>query len=326
MAPIAPPAVRSLLGLRGLDADRLRALVAAAGAELVSPPRGDELAGHVVANLFFEDSTRTRVSFSVAAQRLGASVVDLATAGSSVNKGESLIDTAATVAAMGVDLIVTRTRQSGGAAVVARATGVPVINAGDGRHEHPTQALADALVLAEATGRTIDPASPDLAGPDLSGLVVAIVGDLAASRVARSNAWCLTALGADVVLVGPAAMAPVALAGLGAPEGGCVRVERDLDAVLPTVDAVMALRVQFERGSGAALGARADYRLRYALTEARAAAMKDGAIIMHPGPMNRGLEIDSVVADGPRSVITRQVAAGVAARSAVLRWVLTGGV
>lgn len=295
---------RNLLGLRGLPAPALRGLLDDAHrADAIAP---NELAGRTVANLFFEDSTRTRVSFTVAAQRVGAGVVDLTAQGSSLSKGETLGDTARTLEAMGVDVLVTRTTQSGGSKAVADAVACAVINAGDGRHEHPTQGLADALTIGRAFDRTD--------GWDFTDLRVAIVGDVVSSRVARSNVAALATLGAQTTLVGPGAMAPRALEGA----LGCA-VWHDLDQVLPEMDVVMMLRIQFERHGGSGMGSRRDYRHAYALTEARAEAMKPGAIVMHPGPMNRGLEIDSTVADGPRSVITRQVSHGVAVRMAALK-------
>ncbi len=290
--------------MQGLAPERVRALLAAS--RDASALRGDELRGRTVANLFFEDSTRTRASFTVAAQRLGAHVIDLGAKGSSVSKGESIADTARTIEAMGVDALVVRTREAGGAALVADAVSCAVVNAGDGRHEHPTQALVDALTLARATGRE--------SGFDFSGLRVAIVGDVVSSRVARSNIASLTALGAGVVCCGPPSMAPTALESL-----GCT-VCTDLDALVGEVDAVMCLRIQFERHADAAaptVSAR-EYRERFGMTTERAGRLKDGAWVMHPGPFNRGLEIDGEVADGGRSLILRQVACGPPVRTAVL--------
>ncbi len=289
-----------LLQIRGMSGDRVRKLLASA--RDASALRGDELAGVSVANLFFEDSTRTRVSFTLAAQRLGAHVVDVSGKGSSVSKGESIGDTARTIEAMGVGALVVRCAQSGGARVVGDAVSCAVLNAGDGRHEHPTQALIDALTLSRALGRE--------AGFDLSGVRVAIVGDCAASRVARSNIACLTTLGAEAVCCGPPGMAPRGLEAL-----GC-RVSNDLDAVVGEVDAVMALRIQFERSSS--IGSAREYRDRFGLTRERAQRMRRGAWVMHPGPMNRGLEIDGEVADGERSLVLRQVSAGPDVRAAAL--------
>lgn len=287
--------------------------------------RTGELEGKTVATLFFEDSTRTKTSFTLAAQRMSAGVIDLPMASSSVNKGETLIDTARTVEAMGVSAMVVRVRQSGGAALIAGAVECPVFNAGDGKHEHPTQGLLDAYTIAEAHGR--------LEGFDLSGLTVAIVGDLVSSRVARSGIAAMAALGARVVCVGPPGMAPGSLASL-----GCT-VTHDLDAVVGSADVVMMLRIQFERQEGAKQGDKQEgiettrhqgieakkvivsvheYREMYGMTVERAARMKKGAVVMHPGPMNRGIEIDGEVADGERSAVLRQVANGVAVRMAAL--------
>lgn len=285
------------------------------------------LAGCSVANLFFEDSTRTRSSFTAAAQALGATTVDLFGPGSSMSKGETLADTAMNIEALGVAAIVVRARQSGAAENMARAVRCPIVNAGDGRHEHPTQALLDALALANALRRD--------EGFSFEGVTVAIVGDVASSRVARSNAACLTALGARVVLVGPPAFAPFSLTVLGATSAGSgpCEVSGDLDAVLGEADAVMALRIQFERhGGGPTISSAREFRQLFGLTAARAARMKPGAFVMHPGPMNRGLEIDGVVADDHhaplargggrsrqgRSLIMHQVRCGVAVRMAAL--------
>jgi aspartate carbamoyltransferase catalytic subunit len=314
-----------LLGLQGMPAAELRSRLADAWAAHHAITREPEklarrLQGRVVANLFFEDSTRTRSSFSVAAARTGASVVELIGSSSSVNKGETLIDTARNVASMGVACIITRTRQSGGAANIARGLdefgpSCPVVNAGDGKHEHPTQGLLDALALAEAHKR--------LDGFDFSGLNIAIVGDVVSSRVARSNVAALTTLGARVTLVGPAVMAPGSLEGL-APG---VRIARGVDEVVAEADAVMMLRIQFERHDApgadttkksAPIASIREYRESFALTQERAARMKPGAVVLHPGPINRGLELDQAVADGPRSVIMRQVELGVAVRASVL--------
>lgn len=318
---------RGLLGLGGLSREEIRALLERAGELGRAGQRGEQpLRGRVVANLFFEDSTRTKTSFAIAGRRLGAEVVDLSSGSSSVNKGETLIDTARTVEAMGVGAIVVRARQSGAAAIIQAGVGVPVINAGDGRHEHPTQGLLDLYTIAGAHGRE------DF---DLSGLTVAIVGDVANSRVARSDIAGLGALGARTICVGPPALAPKGLESLGA------KVSHDLDAVLPKADVVVMLRIQFERhgapgggGEGgeksgekksAAIASIREYRAFYALTGERAARLKKGAVVMHPGPMNRGIEIDADVADGPRAVITRQVAHGVLVRMAALERALGRG-
>ena len=291
----------SLLTTRGADPAQARALLARARG---GGWRGDELRGCSVANMFLEDSTRTRTSFSLAARGLGARVVDLTGAGSSVSKGESALDTAWTLEAMGVDALVVRSGSSGEPAMIDAHTRCAVINAGDGTAQHPTQALGDAMVIGTRLGRADS--------WDFAGLSVVIVGDAVSSRVARSNTALLSALGAAVTLVGPPVMAPASLAALGA------RVSDDLDAALASADAVMMLRIQFERGGGSMLASRREYHARYGMTRRRADAMKDDAIVMHPGPMNRGVEIDGAVADSARSAVLDQVAAGVAVRSAVL--------
>lgn len=274
------------------------------------------LDGMIVANLFFEDSTRTRASFSVAATNLGAHVLDLLGSTLSVSKGETLIDTAKNVEAMGVAAFVVRAKQGGSAKMIADNVGIPVINAGDGKHEHPTQGLLDILTLAESHNRHDD--------FDLKGLSIAIVGDIASSRVARSAVAGMRTLGAKVICIGPPSMAPGSLEALGCTVSG------DLDSVLPKMDAVMMLRIQFERHDGAktpaigdsgktpAIASVREFRERYGLTRDRADRMKAGAVVMHPGPINRGIELDADVADGPRSVILRQVSNGVRVRMAVL--------
>jgi len=300
-----------LLGIEGMSTEDITALLDRA--EALRPivdgrePSSDALRGRVIANVFLEDSTRTRMSFALAAMRLGATTSDLTGAGSSVAKGESLIDTVRTIDAMGFDAIVIRCREAGGAMAVTPHVTCPIINAGDGAHEHPTQALLDALTLRQRFGR-------------LEHLCVAIVGDLRNSRVARSNLHLLNAFGAEVFLVGPPELAPDAMATI-VSGPGAVHVRRSLDEVLGQVDAVMMLRVQFERHDGTTL--QPDYRGRFALTAARAGRLREDAVIMHPGPLNRGLEIDAQAADDPvRSVITAQVRNGVAVRMAVLEGVL----
>ncbi len=296
-----------LITMTGADRGQARALLALAHADDF---RGDELAGMTIANLFFEDSTRTRVSFTVAAQQLGAGVVDLGSTGSSMSKGETLIDTAWTIESMGVDGLVVRASQSGASALIAEHVRIPVINAGDGMHQHPTQALTDALNIGRAHGRAD--------GWDFSGLHVVIAGDVVSSRVARSNIGLLTALGARVTLCGPAMMCPLGLAALGCD------VSNDLDALVPEADVLMMLRIQFERGGGARLASRRLYHACYGLTLGRARRMKPSAIVMHPGPMNREVEIAGAVADCGRSVIRDQVAGGVLVRKAALRMALGG--
>lgn len=291
-----------LLTTHDADPEQLRALLDQARDETFAH---DALSGRAVATVFFEDSTRTRVSFSLAAQRLGARVVDWTSKGSSVSKGESLIDTFWTIESMGFDAVVIRHPESGAAELVANHARCAVINAGDGSHQHPTQALADALALGEALDRD--------RGWDFAGVRVAIVGDCVSSRVARSNAAALQALGASVVLVGPQAMAPKELG----EALGC-DVAHDLDAVLGEVDAAMMLRIQLERGAGRLLPEGFPYHEHFGLNRLRAARMKDSAVVMHPGPMNRGVEIEGVVADSDRSIIRKQVEAGVRVRMAVL--------
>ncbi len=269
------------------------------------------LRGRTVVNLFFEDSTRTRISFEAAAKRLSADVINFAAKGSSVSKGESLKDTALTLEAMGADAVVLRHGASGAPYQLANSGWISsvVINAGDGTHEHPTQALLDAFTirrhLKQDTG-------------DLSGLRVAIVGDVLHSRVARSNVLLLNTLGATPVLVAPPTLLPVGI------EAWPAEVSYNLDSVLPDVDVVMMLRVQQERMQAAFFPSQAEYSRRYGLDARRADLLPDHALVMHPGPMNRGMEISADVADSGRSVIVEQVANGVAARMAVL-YLLLGG-
>ena len=275
------------------------------------------LRGRTVVNLFFEDSTRTRSSFELAGKWLSADVINISAKGSSVSKGESLRDTILTVAAMGVDALVIRHMASGAPAQAARwfaAQGmdVRVLNAGDGTHEHPTQALLDAFTLRRHF-RGTEPGRTDFAGK-----TVAIVGDITHSRVARSNVLLLRTLGADVVLVAPPTLLP---SGVGS---WPVQVCTDLDEVLPRVDAVMMLRVQRERMSGGYFPTPREYTVGYGLTRARLATLAPGAAICHPGPMNRGLEISADAADAANSLILDQVAAGVAVRMSVLYELLGG--
>lgn len=308
-----PREKRDLLGLTGLPADVVLTILAEARRVQAGSMEAD-LSGRTVATLFFEDSTRTRSSFTLAARRLGMEVIDCSGGSTSVSKGETLIDTARTIEAMGVDAIVTRTKQAGAPSQIARRVRCPVINAGDGRHEHPTQGLLDALTLAEAVGRGD--------GLDLSGLRVGIVGDVANSRVARSDVAVLNTLGASTVLIGPPGLAPPSLSALGA------EVSNDLDAQLSSLDAVIMLRVQFERAAGGSFVSRRAYRDGFAMTVDRVARLKEDAVIMHPGPFNRGVEIDGEVADGEggvsgvRSLIRDQVRTGVAVRMAVMQWAI----
>jgi aspartate carbamoyltransferase catalytic subunit len=263
------------------------------------------LRGRTVVNLFYEDSTRTRISFEAAAKRLSADVINFSAKGSSVAKGESLKDTALTLQAMGADAVVIRHSASGAPHRLAGWIRGSVVNAGDGTHEHPTQALLDAFTIRRRLGR-------------LDGLRVVIVGDILHSRVARSNVWLLETLGAEVTLVAPPTLLPVAVG------GWPCSVSYDLPAVLPGSDVVMMLRVQHERMSDAYFPSVREYSRRYGLDRDRMGLLPEHAIVMHPGPMNRGVEIASEVADSIRSTIVEQVANGVAVRMAVL-YLLLGG-
>ncbi|QIK66608.1 aspartate carbamoyltransferase catalytic subunit [Nocardioides sp. HDW12B] len=265
------------------------------------------LRGRTVVNLFFEDSTRTRISFEAAAKRLSADVINFAAKGSSVSKGESLKDTALTLEAMGADAIVIRHGASGAPHRLAHTgwTRSSVVNAGDGTHEHPTQALLDAFTMWRHLG-------------SLDGRRVALVGDVLHSRVARSNALLLRTLGAEVTLVAPPTLLPVGV------EGWDVETSYDIDAVLPKTDAVMMLRVQRERMNAAFFPTVREYSRRYGLDSRRMGLLQDHTLVMHPGPMVRGMEITADVADSPRSVIVEQVTNGVAVRMAVL-YLLLGG-
>lgn len=298
---------KHLLGLEGLDAADLRFLLETArGLESVSTrsvKKVPALRGKVVVNLFFEPSTRTKSSFYLAASRLSADVLDFSASTSSTSKGETLRDTARNIEAMGVDVIVVRHAASGAARLVAESVGCSVINAGDGQHEHPTQGLLDLYTISQRLGR------PDF---DFTGLTVAIVGDITHSRVARSNIHGLTKLGAKVLLVGPPTLVPRSFEAMG------VEVHHALDAVLDRVDVVNMLRVQFERISGPAFPSVREYSTMFGLTRARLAKMKPNLLVMHPGPINRGLEIESQVADGPHSGILQQVTNGLAVRMAAL--------
>lgn len=274
------------------------------------------LRGRTVVNLFFEDSTRTRMSFEAAAKRLSADVINFSAKGSSVSKGESLKDTALTLEAMGADAVVIRHNASGAPHRLANAGWISggVINAGDGTHEHPTQALLDAYTLR----RHIRAGSSDLTNTDLAGATVTIVGDILHSRVARSNVLLLHTLGANVKLVAPPTLLPI-----GVETWGC-EISYDLDDSIAGSDAVMMLRVQRERMNQAFFPNSHEYSNRYGLTKARMDRMDKHAIVMHPGPMNRGMEISADVADSPRSVVIEQVSNGVSVRMAVL-YLLLGG-
>lgn len=257
------------------------------------------LRGRVVVNAFFEDSTRTRTSFALAAQRLSADVLEFTEKGSSVSKGETLIDTARNIEAMGIDAIVIRHAAAGSAEVLSRHVKCSVINAGDGAHEHPTQGLLDAYTIRERFGR-------------IEGLTVAIVGDIANSRVARSNLHCLTKLGAKVILVGPTTLLPKAFTSMGA------EVSHDFDAVVGRADVINMLRVQNERIKSSQFPSVREFTKLFGLTSDRFKRCKQDVFVMHPGPMNRGIEISSHIADGPQSGILTQVTNGLAIRMASL--------
>jgi len=257
------------------------------------------LRGKTAVNLFYEPSTRTRVSFEVAAKRLSADVINIATETSSVRKGETLIDTGKNIQALKADIIIMRHNCSGAANMLARTLEISVVNAGDGWHEHPTQALLDIFTLREKLGK-------------IKGLNIAIVGDIAHSRVARSNIWGLTKLGANVTVCAPEILLPVGIEKTG------VKVTSNIDEVLENADAVNVLRMQFERDEGAAFPEQLDYYQRFGITEERLAKAKKNIIVMHPGPINRGVEMSSEVADGSNSVILEQVTNGIAVRMAVL--------
>ena len=264
------------------------------------------LRGRTVVNFFLENSTRTRISFELAAKRLSADVINFSAGGSSVAKGESLKDTALTLQAMGADAIVIRHSSSGSPLQLTRWVEGHVLNAGDGTHEHPTQALLDLYTMREKLGR-------------LDGLRVAIVGDVLHSRVARSLSFGLVKMGAEVTLIGPPTLIPP-----DAPTGG-VQVSYDLDAVVPKLDVCYMLRVQRERQRLEYFPSVREYNRLFGLTAARAGMLPDGALIMHPGPMNRGVEIDSDVADLPQSVIEEQVTNGIAVRMSLLYLLLGAG-
>ncbi|HAU38640.1 MAG TPA: aspartate carbamoyltransferase [Phycisphaerales bacterium] len=263
------------------------------------------LRGKVVALMFFEDSTRTRMSFELAASRLSADTILFTAKGSSVAKGETTLDTVRNIEAMGVDIFVVRHGQSGSPHMLARQVRASIVNAGDGQHEHPTQALLDIFTIRQKLSR-------------VAGLKVAIVGDIAHSRVARSNILGLRKLGAEVVVVGPPTLVPSAITAM-----GC-SVSHSLDDVLAEVDVVNMLRIQFERFSSSLFPSVREYHNLYGLTAARLARAKKDLLVMHPGPINRGVELTSEVADGPNSCILQQVTNGLAVRMAVLYLVSQG--
>jgi len=294
---------RHLLGIFDLEPDEIDLVLDTALAmkeiSTRSVKKVPTLRGRTIVNLFYEASTRTRLSFELAEKRLSADTLGVTTSISSVVKGETLLDTARTLEAMAPDMIVIRHASSGAPHLIARASRASIINAGDGMHEHPTQALLDAFTIREHKGR-------------IAGLRVAIAGDLLHSRVLRSNALLLTKMGAQVCACGPPTLVPPGLDRIG------VQVTNSIDAAIDGADVVMMLRVQHERMHGLFLPSLREYFMHYGLTPARMERAAADAIVMHPGPMNRGVEIDSAVADGPWSVILDQVANGIAVRMAVL--------
>ncbi|MFA5256343.1 MAG: aspartate carbamoyltransferase catalytic subunit [Candidatus Omnitrophota bacterium] len=257
------------------------------------------LRGKTVVNLFYEPSTRTRISFELAAKRLSADVINVAVESSSVRKGETLIDTGKNIEALKIDIIVVRHNCSGAPNILARSVKASVVNAGDGWHEHPTQALLDMLTLQSKLGR-------------IEGLNVSIIGDIAHSRVARSNIWGLTKLGAKVTVCAPKMLIPEGIEKMG------VKVTNDLDEAIREADAINVLRMQFERDASGAFPKRIDFFKQYGISEERLRICKKDIVVMHPGPINRGVEMSSGVADGQNSVILEQVTNGIAVRMAVL--------
>ena len=294
---------RYLLDLEELSGEEIRLLIETALAFKAATEgcrkKSDVLAGKTCANLFFENSTRTRTSFALAARRLGADVVEFTASSSSLSKGESFIDTAKNIEAMNLDAIVVRHRTPGAPHVLSRHVDCAVVNAGDGAHEHPTQGLLDITTIREHRG-------------DVSGLTVAMVGDIAHSRTARSNIWGLKKLGAHVIVCGPSTLVSRDWEQLG------VEVAYSLDDILPRCDVLNLLRIQFERQYTRPFPSVREYALLYAMNRERLARAKDDILIMAPGPINRGVEVTPDVADGPQSVILDQVTNGLAVRMAVL--------
>ncbi len=301
---------KDLLGLEELSREEIEVILSTAESfkevttrEIKKVPA---LRGKTVVNLFYEPSTRTRISFEVAAKRLSADVINIATETSSVKKGETLIDTGRNIEALKADIIIVRHNASGAAAMLARHVNISVVNAGDGWHEHPTQALLDIFTLREKLSR-------------IEGLRVSIIGDIAHSRVARSNIWGLTKLGAKVMVCAPKILIPPGIEEMGAV------ATHDIDEALKDADAVNVLRMQFERDEGAAFPQQLEYFKNYGITAERLKKAKKDIVVMHPGPINRGIEMASDVADGANSVILEQVTNGIAVRMAVLFLVTQAG-
>ncbi|MEE9312803.1 MAG: aspartate carbamoyltransferase catalytic subunit [Planctomycetota bacterium] len=294
---------KDLLGLEHLSAEEILLLLdTARGFTEISTrsiKKAPALRGKVVLNLFFEPSTRTKASFSLAAQRLSADLVDIVKEASSAVKGESLVDTGKNLEAMGVDIVIVRHQQAGAPALLARSLNASVINAGDGTHEHPTQGLLDIFTIREKFG-------------DLRGKKIALVGDITHSRVARSNIWGLQKLGAEVGLIGPKTLVPEAFAKIG------VNIHNHIDEALEYYDVFNILRIQLERQGRGMFPSVREYHHLYGIDESRLARMKSDVVIMHPGPINRGVEISHAVADSKNSVILQQVSNGLAVRMAAL--------
>jgi aspartate carbamoyltransferase catalytic subunit len=301
--------IKSLLDLHGVGREDIENILKTAESlkEINSRPikKVPTLRGKTQLNLFFEPSTRTRTSFELAGKRLSADTINFSPSASSVTKGESLMDTVMNLQAMAPDIIVVRHKSAGAPHLIARTIPTPVINAGDGSHAHPTQALLDMLTVREKLGR-------------LDGLKVMIVGDITNSRVARSDLDGFTTMGAQVWVCGPPPLIPPGIEAAGA------KVTYDFDELLPEMDVIMMLRIQLERGSGTRFPSLREYSIRYGMNARRLARTRPEVLIMHPGPINRGVEISPEVADGPRSVILDQVENGVAVRMALL-YLLCGG-
>jgi len=306
---------KDLLGLRDLSAEEIRLILQTAGSfrdvSLRPIKKVPALRGTTVVNLFFEASTRTRTSFELAAKRLSADIINVSAQGSSLSKGETPLDTVRNLEALKVDVFVIRHAAAGVPHLIATRSEASVINAGDGAHEHPTQALLDLFTIQEKLGR-------------IEGVNVSIIGDIAHSRVARSNIWGLTKLGAQVTVCGPPTLLPAQIERLGlpaGPSGGAqagVRVEHRLEDAVRGADVLMLLRIQHERQEAVLVPNLREYRLQYGIDRERLREAKPDALIMHPGPVNRGVELDSSVADGPYSVILDQVTNGLAIRMAAL--------
>jgi aspartate carbamoyltransferase catalytic subunit len=301
---------RDLISLADLSADEIRQVLATAGSFAEINQRAikkvPSLRGRTIVNLFLEPSTRTRTSFELAGKRLSADVVNVSGSASATAKGESLKDTALTLEAMASDMIIIRHKASGSAKMLADLVDIPVVNGGDGRHEHPTQALLDLFTIGRHRG-------------EVSGLTVGIVGDISHSRVARSNIVGMKALGARVICIGPPTLMPAEVESLG------VEVSYDLDAVLGELDVIYVLRLQLERQGQGLLPSLREYATLWGISRSRLAKAKPDVMVMHPGPMNRGVEIAGDVADLPQALITEQVTSGVAVRMAVI-YLLLGGV